>query len=210
MLKRQFFFILILLVIIFFGFIVYSLLAPAKSPQPSVTDQTNTSGNNSGQTSTTGTDTTAWVKEFDAVSGIHFSHPAHFFDTSATVPDGTQPQFVIAKPITIGVGAGGLYDNMTFQSILLTHTYMDGSGANPSSMAAFSQQKFGAYTFYYMQTGRYEGTISYQAYFQQGKIVYPISFSWYVGAKWSDQSYVTTTDPTLATFKQILASVSLK
>ncbi len=52
----------------------------------------------------------------------------------------------------------------TFQEVLINDVVFDGSGLHPESFAKFTARHLGTHDFYFIQTGRFEGVLSFNYY----------------------------------------------
>ncbi len=136
-----------------------------------------------------------WLKKDIAENRVRFEYPPNYFGEIV-------PYFHSDLPVPITT-------TNTMEKILFEKTVFDGSGMNPTSIDQFKVEKLGNETFYTIQTGRFEGQISYSAYVVKNAKVYPFHFAWMVGADWMSPEYDVTKDENLAVFKKILSSVEI-
>lgn len=90
-------------------------------------------------------------------------------------------------------------------SLMASSSIMDGSGMNPS-VDSFKKEITQHTTIYYVKTGQFEGTVSYDAYFIKDNFILPISYSW-GNVDWTNPAYDSEKDPRFVEFMEILRTV---
>jgi len=105
-------------------------------------------------------------------------------------------------------------DTRSLEDILLANTRFAGSGFTPDGIDEYTEETIGGHTFYVIQTGRFEGDVSYNYFLKAGKAVVPFSIQYYVGeyyvgGAWTDEDYDPTTHPFYKEAREVLASITV-
>lgn len=114
-----------------------------------------------------------------------------------TYPEGEK--FEIGPAVLIPTGATAL-------ETMAKAVVMDGSGMNPET-SRFVREVSPYTTIYYVQSGRFEGMISYDGFVVKNNFVFPIRYRWDGVTNWNDPSYEPTKDPHFKIFLDTLKSV---
>ena len=100
-----------------------------------------------------------------------------------------------------------------FESIpeiaILQDVVFDGSGKQPKSINEFTKVKIGDYEYYKIQTGRFEGVLSYNYYLPVKNKIFVFSFT-AQGVDWTNPNLDEENVPTHLILKQILSTVKMR
>jgi hypothetical protein len=91
------------------------------------------------------------------------------------------------------------------EEVLLEKVIFDGSGEHPDSVGQFGQSDINGQRFYFIQSGRFEGILSYEYFLTKDTLVLPISIRWYIGHRWMDPTFEIKDDPR---YKELIGILS--
>jgi hypothetical protein len=91
------------------------------------------------------------------------------------------------------------------EKVLLSKVIFDGSGEHPDSVGQFGQADINGQRFYFIQSGRFEGILSYEYFLAKDTVVLPISIRWYIGDRWMDPTFEIKDDPR---YKELIGILS--
>lgn len=95
------------------------------------------------------------------------------------------------------------------EEVLLGKVIFDGSGEHPDSVGQFGQADIGGQRFYFIQSGRFEGILSYEYFLTKDTVVLPISIRWYIGDRWMDPTFEIKDDPRYKQLIDILSTLKV-
>jgi hypothetical protein len=159
--------------------------------------------------SAAGETTANWKTYRNEKYGFEFKYPNQYLIKESpeiiTLDDGSNDNTITAKkPITIEKLE--IPQSETYKEFLIKNTILNASGKNPSSFDNFSEQRIGQNTFYYIETGRFEGVLSSTYYLVKGTFIYKFGVVSYIGAKWQDPNFKETDDIHYQNLNQILST----
>ena len=149
-------------------------------------------------------------------AGLSFYYPQSL--TKATSID--RELIRLALPIT-ETGGSDVSDTITFgkpitltqpadlQKVLVEQVTLDPSGEHPDSLQSFGQIQVKGQRFYFIQSGRFEGWLSYDYFLVQDKNVLPIFARWYIGDRWTDPTFEIKYDARYTQLITILSTIKL-
>jgi len=95
------------------------------------------------------------------------------------------------------------------EKTLVSSVIFDASGEHPDSIGQFGQAEIGGQRFYFIQSGRFEGWLSYEYFLTKSDKVMQISVRWYIGDHWMDPTFEIKDDARYKQLMDILATVRI-
>ncbi len=104
----------------------------------------------------------------------------------------------IGEPVIVPTGSSSV-------DVMASVTSLDPSGLNIKA-TDFVKEITQNTTVYYVQTGQFEGRVSYEGFFFKNNFIIPIRYVW-DGVDWTNPEYDSTKDPKFNEFLNILRSI---
>ncbi len=95
------------------------------------------------------------------------------------------------------------------KKIMIETVVFDGSGNHPDSLDSFGQADIGGQRFYFIQSGRFEGILTYDYFLVKDDRVLPIFVRWYIGELWTDPTFEIKFDDRYKQLIKILGTVQV-
>jgi hypothetical protein len=157
------------------------------------------------------------VKYEDKQAGLSFLYPKSLTEIAKI-----EPELIRLALPKVETGSGDVPETITFRKpinisptttdlskVLISQVVLDGSGDHPESIDSFRQVEIKGRRFYFIQTGRLEGWLSYDYFLLQDHTLLPIAVRWYIGSRWTDPTFEVKFDPRYAELVDILATVRI-
>ena len=142
--------------------------------------------------------------------GLGFQYPKSYaLGGTAAAPTFSSSEKVYTYPQSVITVTRVSNSSASYKQVLMNSVTYDASGMLPKAFSEFSQQKMGGNTYYRIQNGLFEGTLTVTYFLVNSRGIYEFQLH-SLGVDWTNPKFNLEKQPGIVVLKQILPTVWVK